>query len=111
MSNLEEAGKGANSIRSILLVIITIFGITGSIATGYGFLDSRFAHAEDVEKLEKRVTLAELKTSLRTALEEYYFLKQQQRKYPEDVELAERVTEAKKIVDDLREQIKKKTQP
>lgn len=108
MSNLDKAEKSANSIKSILVVLTTLFAITGSIVGGYGFIDNKFAHAEDVEKLEKRITLAELKTSLRTALEELYFLKDQFRKYPEDLEIQERLTEAQEFVKSLKEQIKKK---
>jgi len=111
MSDLEEAGKKANSIKSILVVATTLFAIIGSIVAGYGFLDERFANAQDVEQLEKRVTLAELTTSLRTALEEYYFLKQQLRKYPDDAELTDKVKEAKDHVDTLKEQIKQYKKP
>jgi hypothetical protein len=106
--SLKEAGEKASSIRSMLLVLVTLFTITGGIAGGIGFLDTRYAHAEVVEQLEKRVTLAELKTSLRTAMEEYYFLKSQARKYADDEEIAERLTEAKDHVKELKELIKKK---
>lgn len=109
MSILQDAEKNANSIKSILLVLTTLFAVVGTIVGGYGFLDSKFAHAEEVEKLEKRVTLAELKTSLRTALEEMYFLRDQSRKYPDDEEIKERLKEASSLVDDIKEQIKKQT--
>ena len=71
-------------------------------------MDERFAHAKDVQQLEKRVSIAELKTSLRTAIEEMYFLRDQNRKYPNDEEIKERLVEAKDHVKELKEQIKKK---
>ena len=110
MSNkkLEEVGESANSIKSILIVITTALAIVGSIVSGYGFIDTKYAKAADVVKLEKRLSLSELQSSLRLVLDEFYFLKKQIRKYPEDVEIKEQLDDVKVEVKDLKDQIKLK---
>lgn len=105
---LEKAGKSASSIKSILVVITTVFAIIGSIVTGYGFIDEKYARASDVAKIEKRLSLSELRDSLRLSLDELYFLKKQIRKYPEDEEIQEQLKEVRAEVNDLKEQIRLK---
>jgi hypothetical protein len=92
--------------RNAILAITTILGFIGTLATGVFWIDDRYAKAEQVEELDKRVTLSELKDQLRLALEEYYFLKKQARKYPDDEDIQRELEEAKSVVDDLKEKIK-----
>ena len=105
---LEAVGKNANSIKSILVVITTALAIVGSVVSGYGFIDTKYAKAADVVQLEKRLSLSELQSSLRLVLDELYFLKKQIRKYPEDIEIKEQLDEVKIEVKDLKDQIKLK---
>ena len=105
---LEKAGKSANSIKSILVVVTTTLAIIGSVVTGYGFMDEKYAKASDIVKLEKRMSLSELRDSLRLSLDELYFLKSQTRKYPGDEEIKEQLTDIKAEVKNLKEQIKLK---
>jgi hypothetical protein len=88
--------------------IILIFAFVSTVGGGMITLDGRYAKAEDHKALEVRVSIGELKSQLRAALDEYYFLKKQLRAHPEDEDLKEKVAEAKEHVDDLKEAIKKK---
>lgn len=107
MTNLEKTKDKADTVRSILLVVVTCFGLVGSIFAGYLHIDTKYAEASEVEQLEQRVSLQELFASLRIAQDEYFFLKSQLRKYPDDEELEERVEDARRVVDELKRQIKR----
>jgi peptidoglycan hydrolase CwlO-like protein len=107
--SLEQAKSKADAIKSILLVATTAIALFGSIFAGYVHIDDKFALAADVEKLEKRLTLSELRDSLRLAKDELYFLKSQIRKYPDDEDLQDQLKEVKEEIKDLKEQIKART--
>jgi hypothetical protein len=94
------------TLRSNILLITAAIGLTGSAAGGLAWVDSRYAKADDVTELENRVELNELKDQLRTALEEYHWLRQQARKYPDDQDILDERDEAKDVVDDLKNRIK-----
>jgi hypothetical protein len=94
-----------NDVRNILVFITALSAAGGVIYGAVNFVDSRYALAEDVQKLEERLTLAELKDLLHKALENLYFYKSQIRKYPEDEELKERLKEAQAEVDSIKKRI------
>lgn len=103
---LDEAKKSADAIKSVLVVVTTVIALFGSVFAGYIHLDTKYALAADVETIEKRLDLSELKDSLRLALDELHFLKSQIRKYPDDEEIAEELKDSKAEVKDLKAQIK-----
>lgn len=104
---METIKEFLSSTRNMILAITTILGFIGTLAGGVFWVDDRYAKASEVEQLEERLTLAELKDQLRLALEEYHFLKSQSRKYPDDEDIKEELAEAKETVKDLKDQIKK----
>jgi hypothetical protein len=89
-------------------MILLVFAFVSTVGGGILTIDSRYAKADDHKALEVRVSISELKAQLRSALDEYYFLKKQLRKNPDDVDLKEKVAEAKEHVDDLKATIKAK---
>lgn len=104
MSNIKEL---LSTIRNNIVAITAILGFLGTIGGGITWIDNRYAYADQVRELEGRITLAELKDQLRRAQEEYYFLKKQSRKYPDDQEIKDELVEAKEAVDNLKEKIKR----
>ena len=108
-NNLDKAKSKADAIRSILLVMTTVIALFGSVFAGYIYMDERYALAEDVNKLEERLTLSELRESLRIVLDEYFFLKKQIRKYPDDLDIKDQLKDVEERVNDLRSQIKEMT--
>ena len=88
--------------------IILIFGFISTVGGALIAVDGRYAKAEDHAALEVRVSIGELKTQLRAALDEYYFLKKQLRAHPDDEDIKEKVAEAKEHINDLKEAIKSK---
>jgi len=106
---LSKAKKGADAIKSILVVATTVIALFGSIFAGYLHIDTKYALAADVEKIEKRLTLSELRDSLRLSLDELYFLKSQIRKYPDDEEIKDQLKDAKDRVKDIKDEIKART--
>lgn len=110
-NSLQKAKNKADAVRSILLVATTAVALFGSAFAGYTYIDDRYALAEEVKKIEKRLTLSELRESLRLVLDEYYFLKSQIRKYPDDEDIKDQLKDVKVRVDNLREQIKERTKP
>jgi len=107
--SLDKAKKGAEAIKSILVVATTVIALFGSIFAGYLHIDTKYALAADVVKIEKRLTLSELRDSLRLSLDELYFLKSQIRKYPNDEEIKDQLKDITAEVKDLKEQIKVRT--
>jgi hypothetical protein len=102
---LETAQKKADSIRSLVITVSAILALLGTVLGGYTYIDDRYALAETVDKLEERLTLSELKDSLRLALDELFFLKSQARKYPDDEEIKDQLKAVQERVDDLKRQI------
>lgn len=86
-----------------------IIAFVTSISGGVVWIDDRYAKADDQTKLSIRVDIQELRHQLRTALDEYYFLRKQSRAYPDDMDLKEKVDEAKTHVNDLKTMIKEKS--
>jgi septal ring factor EnvC (AmiA/AmiB activator) len=105
-NGLEKAKKNADAVKSILVVVTTVIALFGSVFAGYIHLDTKYALASDVETIEKRLDLSELKDSLRLAKDELHFLKSQIRKYPNDEEIADELKEVKAHIKDLKAQIK-----
>ena len=82
-----------------------LFMLIGSVSGGYIYLDGRYALADTVQQLEVRVSLNELLTLRNRALEYVYFLRDQHRRYPEDVQLKDKLVEAEKELKDIDIQI------
>lgn len=93
--------------------------IGAAVAMAYGGITFHFNTIENtakeivlplsqkVEKLEDRLTLNELKDLLKDALDEMYYWRKQARKYPDDIEIADKLEDAEENVKDLKERIKK----
>ena len=72
--------------------------------------DSRYAQATEVDqkiqKVENRLTLAELRQLTRAAQEEVFFYRDQMKKYPRDQDVKDKLKEAEETLADLKKQIK-----
>lgn len=97
-----------NNFRNVLLLFTTVVTVASTVVGGVIWIDSRYAHAEELQTLEERVELNELKDQLRNALDELHFWRQQARKYPDDEEVQDEVDTAKELVDEIKEKIKSK---
>lgn len=95
-------------MESRLKLALVVIAFLSSVGGGVAWVDGRYAKADAHVELEKRVSVQELNHQLRAALDEYYFLKKQLRKHPEDEDLKEKVDEARAHVDDIKQQIKEK---
>jgi len=86
--------------------ISTVFSFIAVVFGTFFFLDTRYASTDKVVALEERVTMQELRRLLREAEEEMYHYRGLARKYPDDQEIARKLADAERRVDDLRERIK-----
>jgi len=77
--------------------------ILSSIVTGFFYIEDRFALAAEVEKLEHRVNINELQSLYKISLENLYFYRDQNRKYPDDLKLREKLKEAEDEVKNLKD--------
>ena len=77
--------------------------ILSSIVTGFFYIKDRFALAAEVEKLEHRVNINELQSLYKISLENLYFYRDQNRKYPDDLKLREKLKEAEDEVKNLKD--------
>lgn len=98
---------------SVVKTIIPVFTLIGLVFAGYFHLDSRFAKAEDaqkldkkVQKIERKISLLELQDILHLLLKDYYFYKDLQKKYPDDEEIKLKVKELDDQISDVKAQIK-----
>ena len=69
------------------------------------FTDTRYALAEDQQKLENRVKINELTYLYQQSLSHLYFLTDQATKYPDDLELKLEVQRARRQTDDIAAQL------
>ncbi len=86
--------------------ITTLTLLFSTMITGFFYIEERFAKADDLKKIEIRLEINELQTLYKTALENLYFYRDQNRKYPDDVKLKEKLTEAEEEVKDLKDLLK-----
>lgn len=93
-------------MKTSAAAITAILGLAGSIVAGVIWVDDRYAKADTVVELDKRLTKAELKDQLRAALEEVYFLRSQTRKYPDDQQIKDQLKEAEEQVDEIKRQLR-----
>lgn len=98
--------KKLTDVKTVVATVSAIIGLAGTIFGGVIWIDTRYAKADTVVLIEKRLTVAEIRDQLRAALDEYYFLRKQVRKYPNDIEIQDALREAKDHVDDLKKQLK-----
>lgn len=104
---MDKIKEALSDTRNMILAITSILGFIGTISAGIFWVDDRYAKADVVEQLEERLTLSELNDQLRAAQEELFFLRSQARKYPDDLDIADQLEEAKEAVKTLKERIKK----
>ena len=95
-----ESLKAKLGIAAVAVSLLTA-GV-GGVAS----IDNRYAKAKAVQGIAKDVELLELRDQLREAQQEYFFLRKQVRKYPNDEELKFELEEVKQAVEDIRQQIK-----
>lgn len=95
-----------NDTKTYVTAIVAVLGLSGTIFGGVAYVDSRYAKADELQEVKKDVSLIELKDQLRTAQEEYHFLKKQSRKYPDDEDIVEELVDIKVVIKDLKEAIK-----
>jgi len=87
------------NISSLMGLIAVVFGV-------FFFNENRYTSVTEHVKLEQRVSLNELESLLRDALENMYFYRKLLRDAPLDEELKQKVKEAEEEVANLKEQIK-----
>lgn len=88
--------------------ISAVFSLCAVLFGAFFFMDSRHASQESVVLLEERISLQELRRLLREAEEEMYHYRKLARKYPQDVEIAQKLREAEERVLELKERIRKR---
>jgi len=104
---MDKIKEVLSDTRNLILAITTILGFIGTISAGVFWVDDRYAKASTLAQLEERLTLSELNDQLRTAQEELFFLRSQARKYPDDLDVAYQLEEAKAVVKEIKDKIKK----
>jgi len=92
--------------KGYLTLFTAIVAVAGTVFGGITWVDSRYAKAAQVDALEKRVSLNELKAQLRAAQEELIFWRQQARKYPDDVDVKDSLKDAEEAVEEIKAKIK-----
>jgi len=99
-----------NNTRNVALTVTALIAAGSGLVGINSYFDNRYAQAAEVEKkiekVENRLTLAELRQLARTAQEEVFFYRDQVRKYPVDLDLKLKLKEAEETVTDLKKQIK-----
>ena len=96
----------SDQAKKITIIITLITTMAGTAWGAVSFVDSRYAHSEDLIQLQERVTKAELKDLLEKALDNMYHYRGLARKYPEDKEIAEKLKEAEEEVTYLKKRIR-----
>ena len=94
-----------NSMDKILAGVATFITLIGSVSAGYLYLDTRYALATELNALERKVDKMELEDLYKDALENLYFYRSQNRKYPDDKEIQDRLKEAQDEVDHIKKQL------
>lgn len=94
------------NVRNVALLVTALAGAVGTFFGLQTYLDTTYASTESVVKLEKRLSLQELKDLQKEALEELYFWRKQGRKNPNDLEVKTRLIEAEEYVEDIKKQIR-----
>lgn len=95
-----------SDVRSVMLAITTAIGLAGSVFGGVMYVDARYAKADTVSDLSVEVQILELRAQLREAQEEYFFLKKQARRYPDDEDIRDELFEVKQAIIDIKDFIK-----
>lgn len=96
-------------MKKYLSTISAILLITSMIGTAFGvyfYIDSKYAYAEALKKLEDRVTINELKTLLFDAMKDYYFYKDLVKKYPKDKDVIQKLKDSEDTIKSIKDQIK-----
>ncbi len=100
--------KSKVTVVSLCLLTSIVGGTTGTI----GWLDGRYAMAEEQQtikkeqtKLKVQVRINKTEQTLQHALANYYFQKKKKRQYPDDDELSDEFQKAKDEVSVLKKQI------
>ncbi len=86
-------------------MLTAIFSLVATATTAYMIVDNRYAHATDMQQLQQRVLSNEINQTYRDARAEYWFLKKQVAKYPNDVELKQKLKDAEDEVKRLKLQL------
>jgi len=95
----DKWGSIAKSITAVMAMVAMLF-------SGYFYLQGEFTPVLRTVSLERRVSMNEIVGSLRTAIEERNFLRDQNRKYPTDQRVKDELEEVEEEVDDLKVQVK-----
>jgi len=99
-----------NNTRNIALTVTALLAAGSGLVGINSHFDSRYAQAAEVDqkiqKVENRLTLAELRQLTRAAQEEVFFYRDQMKKYPRDQDVKDKLKEAEETLADLKKQIK-----
>jgi hypothetical protein len=92
-------------LKSNLSIFTAVAAVLGPSFGALNWVDNRYAKASQVNALELRVSINELKAQLRAAQEELIFWRQQARKYPDDADVKDSLKEAEESVTDLKKKL------
>lgn len=107
---MKETLDWMSKVKNMAALVTAVIGTAMAWVGVSSYLDGRYALASEVkaevQQIQNRLTLAELKQLYRTAQEEVFFYRDQLRKYPKDEEIKAKLKEAEETVADLKKQIK-----
>jgi hypothetical protein len=99
-----------NNTRNIALTVTALLAAGSGLVGINSHFDNRYAQAAEVdkkiEKVETRLSMAELRQLARAAQEDVFFYRDQARKYPTDQDVKDKLKEAQDTLADLKAQIR-----
>ena len=99
-----------NNTRNAALTVTALLAAGSGLVGINSHFDNRYAQAAEVEKkiekVETRLTLAELRALARAAQEDVFFYRDQSRKYPNDPDVKDKLKEAEDTMTDIKRQIR-----
>lgn len=95
-----------SNIKNIATLVTALAAAGGTFYGAQAYLNKTYASVNQVEKLEIRLSLQELKELRNESLEELFFWRKQVRKNPDDIDVKKKLKEAEEYVEDVKRQIK-----
>jgi hypothetical protein len=87
--------------------LVTIITLIAMCFGGFFYMEDRYAKADDVKKIEHKLTMMQLEELYRKALDNKYFWVDQNKKYPHDPEIHQKMSDAMDEVSNISDQIKR----
>ena len=103
---MDKIIKLVNDFKNVLGLITALAAVGGVFYGIQTYLDTAYASTDRVEKIEKRLSLQELKELHKEALDDLFFWRKKNRTYPDDQEIKEELDKSEKRVKELEKEIK-----